>query len=97
MRLVFVLTCWLLLRFIALLAYVRRRGLLLQTEYRGLSVGRRSISHDREPCKKTAEPIEMSFFGCELGWAQGTMYYNKWGPYAPMGRDDFKGAAHSKV
>jgi len=39
--------------------YVRRCGPLLQTEY---SVVYRSVclsvSHDREPCKKTAEPIE---------------------------------------
>jgi len=38
------------------IAILRRRGLLLQTEY---SVVCLSICHDREPSKKTAEPIKM--------------------------------------
>ena len=42
---------------------VRRCGLLLQTEWRGLSVGLfvcLSVCHSSELCK-TAEPIEMPF------------------------------------
>jgi len=33
----------------------------------------RSVCHTSESCKKTAEPIEMSFGLRTLVWAQGTM------------------------